>query len=117
MIVSLFLLTALQAAPVAAEPSRSGVMAWRTPQPESSACDALLREAGLDPQPTPEGRSSLLDRSPDRGEARRCLLLDRRYRGCPAPISFDVPNQPRALGREWGRVPEPSQAPSASPQR
>ncbi|QYF86538.1 hypothetical protein [Brevundimonas sp. PAMC22021] len=100
MIVSLILLTALQAAPGPVEPSRSGVMAWRTPQLEPSACDAMLREAGLAPQPQPRGSSSLLDRNPDGGEARRYLLLDRRYRGCPAPISFDVPNQPRALGRE-----------------
>jgi hypothetical protein len=117
MIVSLILLTALQAAPAAVEPSRWGVMAWRTPQLEPSACDALLREAGLTPQPQPRGSSSLLDRNPDRGEARRYLLLDRRYRGCPAPISFDVPNQARSLGREWGRVPEMSVARPATPQR
>ena len=53
----------------------------------------------------------LLDRSRDDGQVRRYLLLDRRdQNNCPAPISYDVPNQPRALGREFGpsRIEGPS---------
>ena len=42
----------------------------------------------------------VLDRSRDEGPARRYLLLDRRDRGgCPLPISYAVPDQPQALGR------------------
>ncbi|WP_447941322.1 hypothetical protein [Brevundimonas mediterranea] len=55
----------------------------------------------------------LLDRSRDDGQVRRYLLLDRRdQNNCPAPISYDVPNQPRALGREFGpyRTVEPNRS-------
>ncbi|VXC07981.1 hypothetical protein [Brevundimonas sp. G8] len=48
-------------------------------------------------------RAMTLDRSLDDGQARRYLLLDRRDRNnCPLPISYAIPDQPRALGREFG---------------
>lgn len=43
---------------------------------------------------------SLLDRRRDDGQVRKYLLLDRRdQNGCPLPISYPVPDQPNALGR------------------
>ena len=46
---------------------------------------------------------ALLDRSLDDGQARRYLLLDRRdANNCPLPISYAIPDQPRALGRVFG---------------
>lgn len=48
-------------------------------------------------------RAMTLDRSLDDGQARRYMLLDRRDRNnCPLPISYAIPDQPRALGREFG---------------
>lgn len=53
--------------------------------------------------------SDLLDRSVQPQEVRRYLLLDRRdENNCPLPISFPVPGQPQALGRELGRESPPS---------
>ena len=46
---------------------------------------------------------AMLDRSLDDGQAWRYLLLDRRDRNnCPLPISYAIPDQPRALGRMFG---------------
>ncbi|WP_428153010.1 hypothetical protein [Brevundimonas sp.] len=54
------------------------------------------QQGGSDPAMT-------LDRSLDDGQARRYLLLDRRDRNnCPLPISYVIPDQPRALGRVFG---------------
>ena len=40
-------------------------------------------------------------------EVRRYLLLDRRVRGCPAPISYPVPDSQGGFIRELGRTPPP----------
>ncbi|MGZ9114234.1 MAG: hypothetical protein ACXW3K_06380 [Brevundimonas sp.] len=41
------------------------------------------------------------------GEVRRYLLLDRTVRGCPAPISYAVPDGQDGIIRELGRTPPP----------
>lgn len=41
------------------------------------------------------------------GEVRRYLLLDRTVRGCPAPISYAVPDGQDGLIRELGRTAPP----------
>ncbi|WP_312599563.1 hypothetical protein, partial [Brevundimonas sp.] len=62
------------------------------------ACDPMLKEAGS--RPVTDGPGALLDRSRDAGQARRYLLFDLRDRNnCPTPISYDVPGQGVALGR------------------
>ncbi|TFW14579.1 hypothetical protein EGY25_05145 [Brevundimonas intermedia] len=54
-------------------------------------------------QRTGDRAGTLLDRSLDDGQARRYLLLDRRDRNnCHLPISYAIPDQPRALGRVFG---------------
>lgn len=57
------------------------------------ACGSERRRAGAaTDRPGPLSR--------DEGEARRYLLFDLRDRNnCPTPISYDVPGQGRALGR------------------
>lgn len=61
-----------------------------------TACDPMLRQTGAR-NARPGG---MLDRSRDAGEARRYLLFDLRdQNNCPTPISYDVPGQGRALGR------------------
>lgn len=68
-------------------------------------------------QRTGDRAGALLDRSLDDGQARRYLLLDRRDRNnCPLPISYAIPDQPRALGRVFGPTvsvtpPRPSRPP------
>lgn len=41
------------------------------------------------------------------GEVRRYLLLDRTVRGCPAPISYALPESQGGFIRELGRTPPP----------
>jgi len=57
---------------------------------------------------------TLVHRPAQQQEVRRYLLLDRRDRNnCPLPISYPIPGQPQALGRELGREPQP--LPRATP--
>ncbi|MFN6982100.1 MAG: hypothetical protein ACK4NU_09265 [Brevundimonas sp.] len=64
--------------------------------------DYLLQAEAASPS-SAGAAASLLDRSRDDGQVRRYLLVERRdQNNCPAPISFAVPDQPRALGREFG---------------
>lgn len=44
---------------------------------------------------------------PDDGEVRHYLLLDRRVRGCAAPISYPLPARQDGFIRELGRTPPP----------
>lgn len=41
------------------------------------------------------------------GEVRRYLLLERSVRGCPAPISYALPDRQTGFIRELGRTPPP----------
>lgn len=41
------------------------------------------------------------------GEVRRYLLLERSVRGCPAPISYALPDRQRGFIRELGRSAPP----------
>ena len=74
------------------------------------ACDPLLLKAG--PGAGAAGRPGAhLDRSRDAGQARRYLLFDLRDQdNCPTPISYDVPGQGLALGRN---LLQPDPAPPA----
>ncbi|WP_292019542.1 MULTISPECIES: hypothetical protein [unclassified Brevundimonas] len=73
-------------------------------------CDPLLLEAGSGAGTT-DRPGALLDRSRDAGQARRYLLFDLRdWNNCPKPISYDVPGQGLALGRNLLR---PDAAPAA----
>ncbi|MFA4939764.1 hypothetical protein [Brevundimonas sp.] len=66
---------------------------------QAMVCDDPLMQA----QQGGGDRAMTLDRSLDDGQARRYMLLDRRDRNnCPLPISYAIPDQPRALGREFG---------------
>ncbi|HWQ86003.1 hypothetical protein [Brevundimonas sp.] len=57
------------------------------------------------------------------GEVRRYLLLDRTVRGCPAPISYAVPDGQDGFIRELGRTappvrfspPDPANSPPTAP--
>ncbi|RZJ00237.1 MAG: hypothetical protein EON90_08315 [Brevundimonas sp.] len=53
----------------------------------------------------PELRPDLTYRQDD--EVRHYLLLDRTIRGCPAPISYALPNRQDGFIRELGRTPPP----------
>lgn len=70
--------------------------------PAMVRCDPMLLPAQRPDQD--QGGTMRLDRSLDDGQARRYLLLDRRdANNCPMPISYPVPDQPRALGRVYGQ--------------
>jgi hypothetical protein len=76
---------------------------------DSARCEDPLIQARREAGQTVR---SPLDRSLDDGQARRYLLLDRRdQNNCPLPISYAIPDQPHALGREFG----PSVSTSTSP--
>ena len=83
------------------------------------ACDPMLQEAGAKPVAAVDRPGALLDRSRDAGQARRYLLFDLRDQSnCPTPISFDVPGQGVALGRNLLRPdPAPAPRPFAPPPR
>nr|WP_314528499.1 hypothetical protein [uncultured Brevundimonas sp.] len=104
MLLSLLMRVVVDSAAVAhAGPVMETAIAQPAPVVDRTvtACDPMLLEAAEHRPGVAAARPGLLlDRARDAGEARRYLLFDLRDgAGCPTPISYDLPGQGAAPGR------------------